>query len=46
MADWNELFLNNKNINLIPQLEVYKFIKKIEGIFAVRPPCQYFHGII
>lgn len=37
MADWNELFLDNKNINIIPQQEVYKFIKKIEGIFTERP---------
>jgi SAM-dependent methyltransferase len=37
MADWNDLFLNNKYINIIPQQEVYKFIKKIEGIFTERP---------
>lgn len=37
MADWNELFLDNKNINVILQQEVYKFIKKIEGIFTERP---------
>lgn len=37
MANWNELFLNKKYINTIPQQEVYKFIKKLEGIFTERP---------
>ena len=33
MANWNELFLDKKYELTIPQLEVYKFIKKLEGIF-------------
>lgn len=37
MADWNELFLNNKYINVLPQQEIYKFIKKLEVMFAERP---------
>lgn len=37
MADWNELFLDKKNINSVPQQEVYKFIQKLEGIFTERP---------
>lgn len=37
MATWNELFLHEKFIEYLPQLEVYKFIKKLEGIFPDRP---------
>lgn len=37
MADWNELFLDDKYINMVPQQEVYRFIKKLEGIFQERP---------
>lgn len=37
MATWNELFLNDKFIAALPQPEVYKFIKVIEGIFTDRP---------
>jgi SAM-dependent methyltransferase len=37
MATWNELFLNVDNVRLFPQTEIYKFIKKIEGIFNERP---------
>lgn len=33
MATWNELFLEEKHIAVLPQPEVYKFIKKIEGSF-------------
>lgn len=34
MASWNELFLNYKNINTIPQQEVYKFIQRLDSVFA------------
>ena len=37
MATWNELFLNKENIQTIPQIEIYKFIKKSEGAFEERP---------
>jgi hypothetical protein len=37
MATWNELFLNEKFIVALPQPEVYKFIKVLEGIFPDRP---------
>jgi len=33
MATWNELFLEEKNIAVLPQPEIYKFAKKVEGIF-------------
>lgn len=33
MATWNELFLDEKHIAALPQPEVYKFIKKLEGVF-------------
>lgn len=33
MATWNELFLDEKHIAALPQPEVYKFIKKLEGSF-------------
>ena len=33
MATWNELFLDERNIAALPQPEVYKFIKKLEGVF-------------
>ena len=33
MATWNELFLDEKNIAVLPQPEIYKFTKKVEGIF-------------
>lgn len=33
MATWNELFLDEKNIAVWPQPEIYKFAKKVEGIF-------------
>jgi len=37
MATWNELFLNENFISALPQPEVYKFIKVLEGIFPDRP---------
>jgi SAM-dependent methyltransferase len=37
MATWNELFLNEKFIAALPQPEVYKFVKVLEGIFPDRP---------
>jgi cyclopropane fatty-acyl-phospholipid synthase-like methyltransferase len=37
MATWNELFLNEEFISALPQPEVYKFIKILEGIFTDRP---------
>ena len=37
MATWNELFLNEKFIAILPQPEVYKFVMKLEGIFPERP---------
>lgn len=37
MATWNELFLNEKFIAALPQPEVYKFVKIIEGVFPDRP---------
>jgi len=37
MATWNELFLNKEFIAALPQPEVYKFIKVLEGIFPDRP---------
>ncbi|ADN35218.1 hypothetical protein Mpet_0444 [Methanolacinia petrolearia DSM 11571] len=33
MATWNELFLDDKYIETLPQPEVYKFIKMLEGAF-------------
>lgn len=33
MAAWNELFLDEKNIAVWPQPEIYKFAKKVESIF-------------
>jgi len=33
MATWNELFFDEKNIAVLPQPEIYKFAKKVEGIF-------------
>ena len=33
MPTWNELFLDDKNIAVMPQPEIYKFSKKVEGIF-------------
>ena len=33
MATWNELFLDDKYIEILPQPEVYKFIKMLEGVF-------------
>ena len=37
MATWNELFLDEKFIAALPQPEVYKFVKVLEGIFPDRP---------
>jgi cyclopropane fatty-acyl-phospholipid synthase-like methyltransferase len=37
MPTWNELFLNKENIKLFPQTEIYRFIKKVEGVFSDRP---------
>jgi len=37
MATWNELFLDEKFIASLPQPEVYKFVKVLEGIFPDRP---------
>ncbi len=37
MATWNELFMDEKFIAAIPQPEVYKFVKVLEGIFPARP---------
>jgi ubiquinone/menaquinone biosynthesis C-methylase UbiE len=37
MATWNELFLDQRFIEFLPQPEVYKFIRKLEGIFPERP---------
>lgn len=33
MATWNELFLDEKNIAVLPQPEIYKFTKKVEVTF-------------
>ncbi|MCB2299343.1 hypothetical protein [Clostridium tagluense] len=47
MATWNELFLNEEFISALPQPEVYKFIKILEGIFTDRPFTEFnFHGAI
>ncbi|MBW9159016.1 hypothetical protein [Clostridium tagluense] len=47
MATWNELFLNEEFISALPQPEVYKFIKILEGIFTDRPFTGFnFHGAI
>lgn len=37
MATWNELFLDEKFIAALPQPEVYKFVKVLEGTFPDRP---------
>jgi hypothetical protein len=37
VATWNELFLDEKFIATLPQLEVYKFVKALEGIFPDGP---------
>jgi 2-polyprenyl-3-methyl-5-hydroxy-6-metoxy-1,4-benzoquinol methylase len=37
MATWNELFLNENFIVTLPQPEVHKFVRKLEGIFIDRP---------
>ncbi|WP_425447366.1 class I SAM-dependent methyltransferase [Dethiothermospora halolimnae] len=37
MATWNELFLDEKFIAALPQPEVYKFIKVLEGVFTESP---------
>lgn len=37
MATWNELFLDEKFVAALPQPEVYKFVKVLEGIFPDRP---------
>ena len=37
MATWNELFMDEKFIAALPQPEVYKFVKVLEGIFTDRP---------
>jgi len=37
MATWNELFLDEKFIAALPQPEVFKFVKVLEGIFPDRP---------
>lgn len=37
MATWNDLFLNENFIAKLPQPEVYKFVKKLEGIFLDKP---------
>jgi len=37
MATWNELFLDVNFIAKLPQPEVYKFVKKLEGIFLDKP---------
>ncbi len=37
MATWNKLFLDEKFIAFLPQPEVYKFVKVLEGIFPDRP---------
>jgi len=33
MATWNELFLDEKNIAVMPQPEIYKFARKVEEVF-------------
>jgi len=37
MAEWNELFLDEKFIAAMPQPEVYKFVKLLENTFTDRP---------
>jgi len=37
MATWNELFSDERFIDQLPQPEVYKFVKKLEGVFPERP---------
>lgn len=37
MADWNTLFLEEKFIAAMPQPEVYKFVRILEGTFPDRP---------
>lgn len=37
MTTWNELFLDKKFIAALPQPEVYKFVKVLEGIFPDKP---------
>lgn len=37
MATWNELFMDEKFIAVLPQPEVYKFVKVLESIFTDRP---------
>ncbi|MDP4121202.1 MAG: methyltransferase domain-containing protein [Bacillota bacterium] len=37
MAAWNELFLNEKFIAVLPQPEVFKFVKVLERIFPDKP---------
>lgn len=37
MATWNELFSDERFIESLPQPEVYKFVRKLEGIFPDRP---------
>lgn len=37
MATWNELFMDEKFIATLPQPEVYKFVKVLEGRFPDRP---------
>ena len=34
LASWNELFLDERNIAALPQPEVYRFVKKLEGAFT------------
>lgn len=37
MANWNTLFLDEKNIAPFPQPEVYKFVRLLECTFSERP---------
>lgn len=37
MATWNDLFMDEKFIAALPQPEVYKFVKVLEGTFPDRP---------
>jgi hypothetical protein len=36
MATWNELFLDEKNIAVLPQPEIYKFAKTQSAFFQVK----------
>lgn len=34
MPTWNDLYLEKNNIPVIPQVEVYRFVKKLENQFV------------